>query len=281
MNVFQRATDLSAYLSKRKQSGVRSVGFVPTMGALHQGHISLINKALEEGSEVVVSIFVNPTQFNEAADLDNYPRPIENDLKLLIAAGVHTLFLPDADEIYGNNYRSEQIDLKGLDESLEGAHRPGHFQGVANVVRRLFDIVQPDLAYFGQKDYQQTLVIKRVVELYHPQVNIRVMPIIREENGLAMSSRNVRLQPEAREQAGKIYGILNQLKVDAGKMELEHALSLAEERVEKMEATRLDYLVVIDEASFEEAMSLQEERSYVALIALYYHGVRLIDNLYL
>lgn len=279
MNVFQEAEKVRLYLRKRNEEGIHKVGFVPTMGALHQGHLTLIKQAMDECDLVVVSIFVNPTQFNDLKDLEKYPRPIERDIELLLEAGVDTLFFPQVEEIYGTNYTSTEIDLGGLDKMLEGAQRPGHFQGVANVVRRLFDIILPDRAYFGQKDFQQTRVIHQMKAQYHPKVELRIVPIVREANGLAMSSRNDRLSSELRNRAGFIYRCLIKLKEDIPFIGLDEALLKARNCLKAEEGCKLEYLDVVDEKDLQPLENISEGQKAFALVAVLYGGVRLLDNI--
>lgn len=281
MNVFQEAEKLSTYLRKRREEGIHCVGFVPTMGALHQGHLTLVKQAMEECDLVVVSIFVNPTQFNDPSDLEKYPRPIGRDMELLLESGVDALFFPQVEEMYGSNYTSTQIDLGGLDEILEGAQRPGHFQGVANVVRRLFDIVEADRAYFGQKDFQQTRVIHQMKAHYHPKVELRIVPIVREANGLAMSSRNERLSSELRDRAGFIYRCLLKLKADIPLNGLDEALFQARRCLKKEEGCVLEYLDVVHQENLQPLDQMKEGQKAVVLVAVLYGGVRLLDNLLL
>src|SRR5438270_8267338 len=201
MIIFKRAVDLEHYLFEQKRSG-RNIGFVPTMGALHKGHLSLISRAGKSGL-VVCSIFVNPTQFNDPEDFKNYPVNIENDMELLVQSGCDVLFLPSVEEIYPAGFSKKHYDLGPIEFVLEGAHRPGHFQGVCQVVDRLLQIVQPDDLFTGQKDYQQCMVIRKLISLVgmEDRVNLVVVPTVREKDGLAMSSRNLRLNEEQRKKA--------------------------------------------------------------------------------
>ncbi len=202
MKVFETVEALSSFRKTLARDRLRT-GFVPTMGALHEGHLSLVDMASKETGHVIVSIFVNPTQFNDPNDLKNYPRNIRKDLELLSGHGVDAVFVPDLHEIYPSP-DTRQFDFGKLDKVLEGEHRPGHFNGVAQVVSRLFEIVHPDVAFFGQKDYQQLLIIKKLVEMLEMDVEIVACPIVREPDGLAMSSRNQLLTPEERKHAPKI-----------------------------------------------------------------------------
>src|SRR5579883_1836249 len=199
MQTYERIADLRNALKTARVEG-RSVGFVPTMGALHEGHLSLIRRARAENDLVVISIFVNPTQFNDIDDYEKYPRHVARDIEMAAGAGADVAFTPAMDEIYSEGFDTVVV-VRGLSDILEGASRPGHFQGVATVVAKLFNIVQPDHAYFGEKDYQQLQVIRRMARDLDISTEIVSCPIVREPDGLAMSSRNVRLSPEQRKAA--------------------------------------------------------------------------------
>ena len=204
MILFKKITELTHFLAKKKKNG-NLIGFVPTMGALHNGHLSLIAQCKMQNTITVSSIFVNPTQFNQAKDFEKYPVTLENDINLLEKAGCDVLFLPSVTEIYPNGIANlPQYQLGYLETVLEGKYRPGHFQGVCQVVHRLLDIVQPNNLYLGQKDYQQCMVIKKLVEITNLNINIVVGSTLREANGLAMSSRNMRLNDDERKKAVKI-----------------------------------------------------------------------------
>lgn len=213
--VFTSVKSLQKRLHKDRENS--SIGFFPTMGALHHGHIALVKQALEENDIVVVSIFVNPTQFNNPDDLKKYPRMLDKDIELLNEAGDIVVFAPEVETVYPKNYENLNIELGKLGETMEGEFRPGHFDGVMNVVKRLFDIVQPNRAYFGLKDFQQVAVIQHMVKVTKTPVEIVVCDIVREESGLASSSRNVRLTEQQKEDALIISQTLNFLKSIAGK----------------------------------------------------------------
>ena len=268
--------EIGDYISQIKATG-KTVGLVPTMGALHEGHVSLVEKAKSLCDVVVVSIFVNPTQFNNATDLEKYPRTLENDMSLLAPYGVDVVFAPTTSEIYPANYQAATIELGKLDRVMEGEHRPGHFQGVVEVVKRLFEITQPDFAFFGQKDFQQVAVIKFMVEYFQMPVTIVECPIIRSEKGLALSSRNMRLSAEEKEQALVIYQTMVQIQLNyegftpnewmKKGVELINAAGLETEYLEIVHPTTLEKLTDtwIDEA--------------VCCVAAYCGSVRLIDNM--
>ncbi len=280
MIVIKSTLELDHFLNALKIKS-KKIGFVATMGALHSGHISLIERSNRENDTTVCSIFVNPRQFNDPKDLEKYPRPIEKDILLLTNAGCDIVFIPTYDDIYPPGYLEPKINLKGLDTILEGAMRPGHFHGVALVVKRLFDCVKPDTAYFGQKDYQQTLVIKQIVEEFKLPIKIVVTEILREENGLAMSSRNIRLSEEQRKSAGFIYSALLQLKKNVKYLDLKEALEQARETLFKEDNTKIEYIAVVDPNTLLPIEKMDENKTAIALVVVNYFGVRLLDNLYL
>lgn len=280
MNVHSQADRLHLELNKRQSEG-KSIGFVPTMGALHSGHLSLIERAKAENDTVVVSIFVNPKQFGEARDLDTYPRPIEKDKNLLREAGVDYLFLPDYEDVYPESFKEEAIDLGKLEFELEGASRPGHFQGVAQVIKRFFEIIDPDKSYFGQKDFQQTAVIRRLIEIFEFPVELVVCPIVREPHGLAMSSRNERLTEDKRQKASFIYKSLLKLKERLYFKSVQEALHQTKEYMNSIEGARVDYLEVVDGRTMQMVDDMNSSDYIVAVTVVEYGGVRLLDNLIL
>ena len=213
MLIFNKKSDLSAFLSPLTHQN-KSIGFVPTMGALHDGHLSLLKKSLEENDVTVMSIFVNPTQFNNPDDLEKYPRTLEEDVKKMSKISDSIIvYAPSVSDIYEGNTVSESFEYDGLEHQMEGQHRPGHFDGVGTIVKRLFEIIKPTTAYFGEKDFQQLQIVKKLVALYAIPVEIIGCPIFREANGLAMSSRNERLSPDARKKAAAVFEILQQAKL--------------------------------------------------------------------
>jgi len=282
MHIIKASDDLSRYLNSIRTDNPKvTIGFVPTMGALHAGHASLVEASVAQSNITVCSIFVNPTQFGEVADLNEYPKPIENDIALLIKCGCDVLFLPKYEEVYPQEYVQREFDLLGLDHKIEGASRPGHFQGVCNVLYRFFKIISPNQAFFGQKDFQQTVVAKRLAELIDSPPTIVVVPIKREPNGLAMSSRNIRLSEKGRNNAAFIYKALSGLVSDLGEMGLPEALKKAKQFIEAQKGTHTDYLVVVDTITLEEITSLEECDSAAVLTVIEYEGVRLLDNIIL
>jgi pantoate--beta-alanine ligase len=280
MFLIKSAVDLDITLSSFRKKG-KKIGFVATMGALHEGHISLIQRSKQENDTTVCSIFVNPRQFNDPADLAKYPRPIERDIHLLGSANVDILFLPEVNDVYPQNYISPQVDLNGLENVLEGSARPGHFKGVGQVVKRLFECVKPDRAYFGQKDFQQTLVIKHLVKQFQLPIEIINCPILREPNGLAMSSRNIRLSDEDRQQSGFIYAALNKLKHNCTEMSLSEALNIARKDIESQNGAVIEYFEIVNPENLQSIDKIEKDEIAIALIVVNYHGVRLLDNLYL
>ena len=258
------------------------VGFVPTMGALHEGHISLIKQAKAENEIVVCSIFVNPTQFNDPADLKRYPRPIEEDKKMLEAAGCDVLFMPTAEEMYpGGDYSTLHEDFDLLDKVMEGASRPGHFAGMITIVNKLFMAVKPHNAYFGQKDYQQLAIIKRFIEKHVIPINIVACPIIREPDGLAMSSRNRLLTPDERKRAVLISQTLFKVKDMWRKNSIADIKKFVEGEFVKDGYMKLDYFEISDAKTLQPLSGNGQDKSSVACIAVFDGKIRLIDNVLL
>lgn len=282
MKVLANKSELEAYIIEKKNAGL-TIGFAPTMGALHQGHLSLYQYAREENDIVVSSIFVNPTQFNNAEDLEKYPRTIDKDIELLTENGnVDVVYLPKIEDIYPSEVVSKTYDFEGLDKEMEGASRAGHFDGVGTVVEELFCQVRPNNAYFGEKDFQQLVIIKKLVEKLDLPITIKGIPIVRVENGLAMSSRNQRLTEDRREEANLIYQSLlmaNDLYKE-GKTPAEIKL-LVQHRYEELPDYDLEYISIADEGSLKEVVHFENDNKYRAFIVVWVDGVRLIDNLHL
>lgn len=257
------------------------IGFVPTMGALHNGHISLIRAAAQDNPITVCSIFVNPTQFNNAADLEKYPRTTDQDIAMLTETGCSVLFLPDAGEIYPDGQiLKEPYDLGYLETVLEGSFRPGHFQGVAQVVERLLRIVQPDNLYLGQKDYQQCAVLSRLIEIRNLPVHMNIVSTMREADGLAMSSRNRRLTEPQRAIAGLLYQCLVSVQTKQGMQSFSVVKKECIDILEK-KGLRPEYIELADAETLELMDNYDPARKTVAVIAAYVGAVRLIDNLVL
>ncbi len=279
MKVLRNKKTLVDYIERHKEMG-KKIGFAPTMGALHLGHISLYETAKKENDEIISSIFVNPTQFNNPDDFEKYPQTLENDLKLLEKAGVDAVYVPKAIDIYPEGLKSKHYDFDGLDNEMEGKYRPGHFHGVGTVVEELLRQVQPHNAYFGEKDYQQLAIIKKMVEKTKLPVKIHGVPTLRENSGLAMSSRNLRLTEKQRKEATIIYETLLKVK------EWFKILPVKEikERVEKIfhdSNFELEYFIIADEKTLKETDFFYKDKSYRAFIVAYAGDVRLIDNMHL
>ena len=279
MTVFTNQKELKAYLAPLIKDK-KTIGFVPTMGALHQGHLSLIEKSLSQNKITVVSIFVNPTQFNNKEDLEKYPRTFNSDVdKIKKINDKIIIYAPSVEDIYGGNIVSETFDFDGLEKQMEGKSRPGHFDGVGTIVKKLFEIVQPTRAYFGEKDYQQSLIIKKLVKKYNLPVIISVCPILREKNGLAMSSRNERLSSEEREQAAVIYKTLRRAK---NKFKTQSALLVklyVERTLKKQKLMKLEYFTIADSQTLEPITKRFKTKEYRAFIAVHIGNVRLIDTI--
>ena len=279
MIICKTVDSLQKEINKYKSEGM-SIGFVPTMGALHEGHLTLIKMAGRENDVVVCSIYVNPTQFNDPKDLEKYPRTPEKDATMLEKAGNHILFYPTDKAIYPPGLdTSLSISLNGLDERMEGEFRPGHFKGVAQVVKRLLDIVTPDRLYMGQKDFQQFTIIQHLINTLDLPVQLRVADIKRESHGLAMSSRNVRLSKEAFENASIIYKTLLASKRRLKKEDLLSVQKYALNRLNKKDGFEAEYFEFIDGNTLKPAISLAKTPYIVACTAVWTEGVRLIDNM--
>lgn len=280
MKILENQQELSQYITEIKAKNLK-IGFAPTMGALHQGHLSLYERARQENDIVISSIFVNPTQFNNATDLEKYPRTIETDIALLEQTkNVDTVYIPQNQDIYPNGLERKTYDFDRLENEMEGKFRAGHFDGVGTVVEELFRQVQPDNAYFGEKDFQQLLIIKKLVEKLKLPINIIGMPIYREENGLAMSSRNMRLSPEDRQNAQLIFETLAQANAMFRKSQINDIQDFVKETFEKSDF-KLEYFTITDEATLKEAHEIEQGKNYRAFIAVIVDGVRLIDNIHL
>lgn len=280
MNVFHKKSDLNKAVNTSK-SVYQTLGLVPTMGALHSGHLALIKKALSENNLVIVSIFVNPTQFDNKTDLQKYPRTLESDVALLksLNEGEIIVYAPNVEDIYGDDVSSSNFSFDGLEDSMEGKFRTGHFDGVGTVVKRLFQIVKPDNAYFGEKDFQQLMIIKKLVEKHNIPVNVIGCPIHREKDGLAMSSRNTRLKPEYREAAPYIYKILKSAKTKFGTNSDTKVVEWVKSKFAKHPLLKLEYFTIADEESLQPIKRKSKSKSYRAFIAVYAGEIRLIDNI--
>jgi pantoate--beta-alanine ligase len=279
MKIFNKKLDLQQFLAPFYLEK-KAVGLVPTMGALHEGHLSLIQKALSENDIVVVSIFVNPTQFNNAEDLEKYPRNLSGDIKTIERLSQEVvIFAPEISEMYENTPKAISFDFGGLDKVMEGKFREGHFQGVATIVEKLFELVKPTRAYFGEKDYQQILIIKSMLEQRKLPVTLVPCPIIREESGLAMSSRNERLSPEGRKQAAFIYSVLQEAQKLFTTAEVAEVEAFVKEQFSQKKGFDLEYFTITKADTLEEVKEKKSSESYRAFITVYVEGVRLIDNI--
>jgi len=277
LKIFTTRFEIEKYLLLRRNAGI-AIGFVPTMGALHQGHLSLISLAGQRNDEIVCSIFVNPTQFNDPKDLEKYPRTIEADIKLLEQAGCDVLFNPPVNEIYDGNDQWH-LDIGETEFLLEGKFRPGHYQGVTQVVYKLFSIVKPDEAFFGQKDYQQFLVISKMVNHFNMPVKLVMCPIMREADGLAMSSRNVHLNTNDRLHSLVLSRTLNWIKENFRIKDIPRLKKEAERMIGAEEDVELDYFEIADGETLHPAT--ESSKKIVALVAAKVGKTRLIDNIML
>lgn len=277
MKIIKKVDEASKAVRKRKEKG-KSVGFVPTMGALHEGHLSLIRRARSENGFVVVSIFVNPAQFGPKEDLKRYPKPVKNDISLCKKEGVDLIFYPEVKQMYPEGYKT-YIEVKELSDLLCGKPRPGHFKGVATVVTKLFNIIQPDTAYFGQKDGQQAAVIKKMASDLNMPVKIKVMPIVREKDGLAMSSRNVYLSTKERKDAVVLFNSLNLAKVliKNGQMNTDTIILRMKQLIGKKKSAKIDYIDIVDPNTLKRIPKIKG--SCFIVLAVWIGKTRLIDNI--
>jgi len=279
MKVFRYKKELNNHIKSLRNQG-KSVGFVPTMGALHQGHLALVKNSLKDNDVTVVSIFVNPTQFDNPDDLKKYPRTFEVDLDLLQNLSPKIIiFYPDAQDFYDGKIQSEHFDFDGLENEMEGKHRPGHFDGVGTVVKKLFEVVQPDRAYFGEKDFQQLQIIKKLVEKQQMPIEIIPIPIHREPDGLAMSSRNRRLTQHHRAAAPFIYQVLKQSKVLFEKEPIDTVKKFVENTIDTHPYLKLEYFEIADEQTLKPATKKINGNKYRGFIVVYAGEIRLIDNI--
>lgn len=280
MIIFKKAKDLIKYLQKQKTIK-GPIGFVPTMGALHEGHLSLIEESKKKAGTTIVSVFVNPTQFNNKEDLEKYPRSVSKDVLLLEEKSCDILFLPDEKEIYPDEQsKRKHFDLGYLENILEGKFRPGHFQGVCLVVERLLNMVNPDFIFLGQKDFQQCLVIERLISILNKKIEVVVCPTLRESGGLAMSSRNLRLNDEERNRASQLQTALAFIKNKIGSVNFS---TLKNETIEKLEHNgfKIEYLELARQKNLEVLAECRPKENAVILIAAYLGNVRLIDNVWI
>lgn len=279
MILFKIANELSKYLSTKRESGI-TIGFVPTMGALHTGHLSLIENSKKSNNLTIASIFVNPTQFNDPQDFARYPVTMESDIVSLEKAGCDILFIPSVTEIYPNGTTNRQPYKLGLLETLlEGKYRPGHFQGVCQVMVRLLEIVLPTTLFLGQKDYQQCMVISKLISLNKWDTAVRVIATLRETSGLAMSSRNMRLSETDKKNAAGIYRSLQYIKQNIRPGETDGYLKVAGSMIKESGFEKIDYVAIADASSLQPITVWDGQTSIICLVAAFIGGVRLIDNM--
>ena len=278
MKIFKYKNELKVYLQDLKAEK-KTIGLVPTMGALHKGHLSLISQAKKINDIIVVSIFVNPTQFDNNEDLIKYPKTIENDTKLLESVFCDVLFYPSVKEIYNEKIVADTFDFDGLEHQMEGKFRDGHFNGVGTIVKTLFEIVAPHRAYFGQKDFQQLQIIKKMVKKHRINIKIKGCYIFREEDGLAMSSRNARLTEQQREAAPFIYKTLKEVRKKFGVENPNNLAQWVEDQFKKHPFLKLEYFTIADEKTLETIEKKESGKKYRAFIAIFAGKIRLIDNI--
>ena len=278
MRIVKTINELISLVNELKADN-KTIGFVPTMGALHEGHLRLVRQCVAENEVCIVSVFVNPTQFNNKADLEKYPRNVEKDAQLLEKAGCAYVFAPSADEMYSADELENtfEFDFGGMDRLMEGKFRPGHFNGVVQVVSKLFKLVQPDKAYFGKKDFQQLAIIHRMVRLMHFPVEVVDCPIVREASGLAMSSRNERLSAAERDTAANIYRILNESRNLTDKMSPGELTQWVTDEVNNAGGLSVEYFDIADRETLITIDRWQPES--IGCIAVFCGEVRLIDNI--
>lgn len=279
MLIFKKKVDLQTYL-KQNCSNNSTVGFVPTMGALHEGHLSLLKKSLENNSVTVISIFVNPTQFNNPEDLKKYPRTLENDIeKIKTISNDILVYAPSVEDIYEGKTKSNHYNFDGLENQMEGKFRPGHFDGVGTIVKKLFEIVNPTNAYFGEKDFQQLQIVKKLVEKEKLKLNIVGCPIFRESNGLAMSSRNERLTKEQKEKASIIYKTINEAKKLFGTKSAKKVSEFVTKTFKNNPIFELEYFEIAEETTLLTCKRENKNKKYRAFIAVFVNKIRLIDTI--
>lgn len=278
MRIFNKKADLTSFLSAHKNNK-SGIGFVPTMGALHKGHLSLLEKSVRENDITVISIFVNPTQFNNPEDLEKYPRTLEADVaKIKTVSDKIVVFAPSVSEMYDGNTASAHFSFDGLEHQMEGSHRPGHFDGVGTIVKKLFEIVTPTNAYFGEKDFQQLQIVKKMAAKERMPINVIGCPISREASGLAMSSRNERLSPEDKDKAAFIYKTLQEARQLFANESIASVKKYVYDAFAARPEFKMDYFEITAEDDLVPANS-KENKNYRGFIAVFLSNVRLIDNI--
>jgi len=279
LNIVKTNAELDAEISTWRTDN-QIIGFVPTMGALHAGHLHLLDVAKEHSTKTVCSIFVNPTQFNEKADFERYPRTIDNDIDKLKGTSCNLVYTPTVEDVYDPKVIiTNQFDFGELENVMEGRHRPGHFNGVGTVVKRLFELVKPTKAFFGLKDYQQYCIIKKMVQIYNLPVEIIGVPTVREKDGLAMSSRNTLLDPLHRELAPVIYAAMLDARKNYTQLPINNIKLLVEQRLLAIPDVKLDYVEIADEVNLQPISDLTKEVKARIFVAAFFGKIRLIDNL--
>ncbi|KAB1229332.1 pantoate--beta-alanine ligase [Chryseobacterium viscerum] len=281
MEVIKNRKVLQDFIERQKEMGKR-IGFAPTMGALHKGHLSLYEEARKENDLVISSIFVNPTQFNNPEDLEKYPRDINRDILILQNSGlVDAVYIPEVTDIYPEKAESQRYDFDGLENEMEGKSRPGHFDGVGTVVEELFRQIKPDNAYFGEKDFQQLAIIKKMVDKKHIPVKITGVPIYRAENGLALSSRNQRLHEDRKEASKVIYETLKKVNDWFRTVTIPEIKERVADIFDGQQGMKLEYFLIADENTLQETDFFYKDKNFRAFIVVVVDGVRLIDNMHL
>ena len=280
MKVINKTSDLQAIIEQLKNDG-KSIGLVPTMGALHKGHLSLVKNSISNNDITVVSIFVNPTQFNNPNDLASYPRTVDKDLELLQTVGCDVVFAPEADDIYSKSETDSrfEFDFEGLDKVMEGKFRPGHFNGVVQIVSKLFDLVRPNRAYFGEKDFQQLAIIRLMTRRYNLPIEIVPCPIVREDSGLALSSRNSLLKDNEKQVASHIYAVLNESRQFVPQTEVEELKQCVIAAIEQKPELKVEYFDIVDGHTLKSIGKWDECDYVVGCITVFCGDVRLIDNI--
>ncbi|WP_397363932.1 pantoate--beta-alanine ligase [Olleya sp. R77988] len=279
MLVFTNKNKIDGHVSSLKNKGFK-VGFVPTMGALHEGHLSLVEEGLSFNNFLVVSIFVNPTQFDNAEDLEKYPRTLDKDVNLLKTVSKDIIvYAPSVEDVYEGQTKAQHFSFDGLEFEMEGRFRKGHFDGVGTIVKRLFEIVKPDNAYFGEKDFQQLTIIKKLVQKHNIPVKITGCKIHRETSGLAMSSRNTRLQPDYKNAAPFIYKTLKEAKQKFGTKSANKVTEWVTKQFAKHNLLELEYFIIADVKTLKTVKRKSKTKTYRAFIAVYAGDIRLIDNI--
>lgn len=279
MKIFEKQVELKSFLKSISPIN-SSVGFVPTMGALHDGHLSLLQESIKQNKLTVISIFVNPTQFNNPEDLEKYPRTLENDLnKIKSVSDKIIVYAPSVGDIYKGNMQAEEFNFDGLENQMEGKYRPGHYNGVGTVVKKLFEVIEPTNAYFGEKDFQQLQVVKKLVEKLKLKTSVIACPIKREKNGLAMSSRNERLSANEKKEAALIYKILKETKVQFKRKSASAISEWVQKTFSKHPDFKLEYFQIADEKNLLPCKRKSQTSKYRAFIAVFINNVRLIDTI--